>query len=61
MNVMDGIAATASTLASAQLQQNYAIAVSKGDGSQGLPHKNCCKCPASPALAISLMSAPEQK
>ena len=29
MNVMDVIAATASTLASAQLQQSYAIAVSK--------------------------------
>ena len=29
MNMMDGIAATASSLASAQLQQSYTLAVSK--------------------------------
>ena len=29
MNTMDGIAATASSLASAQLQQSYTLAVSK--------------------------------
>ena len=37
MNMMDGIAATASSLASAQLQQSYTLAVSKKELLQMLP------------------------
>ena len=64
MNMMDGIAATASSLASAQLQQSYTLAVSKkamevpGAGSTGVAAN---APPLLQPLAISLMSTPEQK
>lgn len=63
MNMMDGIAATASSLASAQLQQSYTLAVSKkAMESQELAVQELLQMlPPSPALAISLMSTPEQK
>ena len=63
MNTMDGIAATASSLASAQLQQSYTLAVSKkAMESQELAVQELLQMlPPPPALAISLMSTPEQK
>lgn len=63
MNMMDGIAATASSLASAQLQQSYTLAVSKkAMESQELAVQELLQMlPPPPALAISLMSTPEQK
>lgn len=63
MNMMGGIAATASSLASAQLQQSYTLAVSKkAMESQELAVQELLQMlPPPPALAISLMSTPEQK
>ncbi len=48
MNMMDGIAATASSLASAQLQQSYTLAVSKRQWSpRSWQYRSCCKCSSS--------------